>query len=273
MHYLDVGAGPPVLMVHGNPTWSFYWRNLVKGLSRDHRCVVPDHVGCGLSDKPPRSFSLEDRIAHLGRLVETLDLHDLTLVVHDWGGPIGLGTAVRDPDRFRRLVVLNTSVFEGQLPLSIRMCRWPVLGPVLIRGLNGFVRVALLRAVTDRTRVRGAVARGYLAPYRSWADREAILRFVQDIPLEEDHPTRPLFLGIDAALAVLEDRPVLVVWGERDFCFTPEFRRGWQERLPHAEVHQLADAGHWVMEDAHEQVVPLVRDFLERHPVPAEARR
>ncbi|MBW1877048.1 MAG: alpha/beta fold hydrolase [Deltaproteobacteria bacterium] len=270
MHYLDVGEGPPVLMVHGNPTWSFYWRNLVKGLSADHRCIVPDHVGCGLSDKPPGFHRLEDRIAHLSHLVETLDLRDVTLVVHDWGGPIGLGMAVRHPERIRRLVLLNTAVFEGSLPLSIRMCRWPGVGPALILGLNGFLRVALLRAVADRTRIGGPVARGYLTPHRSWADREAILHFVQDIPLEQEHPTRQLFLDIDAGLTALEDCPVLLIWGEKDFCFTPEFRRGWEERLPRAEVHALADVGHWVMEDAHERVVPLVRDFLARHPLPLE---
>jgi haloalkane dehalogenase len=271
MHYLDVGEGTPVLMVHGNPTWSFYWRNLVKGLIADHRCVVPDHLGCGLSDKPRNGpYRLQDRIEHLCRLIEHLDLRDVTLVVHDWGGAIGLGAAVRHPERISRLVVTNTAVFEGKLPLSIRMCRWPGLGPVLVRGANGFLRVALFRAITDRTRMGGAVARGYLAPHRSWADREAILRFVQDIPLEEGHPTRALFLGIDAELPTFEDRPMLLIWGEQDFCFTPEFRRGWMERFPHAEVHPLADVGHWVMEDAHERVVPLVRDFLARH---AEAGR
>ncbi len=268
LHYLDEGRGPPVLMVHGNPTWSFYWRNLVKGLSDDHRCIVPDHIGCGRSDKPAAyPYTLEARIDDLSQLVDALDLRDITLVVHDWGGPIGLGTALRHPERFRRLVILNTGVFDGPLPTSIKLCRWPVLGPLAIRGLNGFVRAGLLRA-TEKPLPR-AVAKGYLAPYRSWADRRAVLRFVQDIPLEEDHPTRGLFFAVDAGLPALRDLPTLLIWGEKDFCFTPDYRRGFEARFPDAEVHALPDAGHWVMEDAHERVVPLVRDFLHRHPLPA----
>lgn len=274
LHYLDVGEGETLLFVHGNPTWSFYWRNLIKGLSPDYRCVAVDHIGCGLSDKPADwSYRLEDHIANLVALIEHLDLQKVTLVVHDWGGPIGLGSAINLPERIERIVIFNTGVFEGPMPLSIRLCRWPVLGNLLIQGANGFLQVGFLRAIADRQRLTGKAREGFLYPYRTWADRKAILRFIQDIPLEQDHPTRELFLAIDQRLELLGDRPVLLVWGEQDFCFTPDFRRGFMRRFPQAEVHALDDASHWVVEDAHERIVPWMRDFLRRHPLSGASLR
>ncbi len=272
LHYLDEGRGEPLLMVHGNPTWSFYWRNLVKGLSDTYRCVVPDHLGCGLSDKPTDwPYRLEGHIDNLVHLVDALDLHDVTLVVHDWGGPIGFGTALKLPDRFKRLVVFNTGCFDGPLPLSIKACRWPVIGPAMVRGLNGFVRVGLMQAIADRSKLRGPVREGYLLPWRSYADRLAVQRFVEDIPLEPDHPSRGLFFAIDAGLASLTDRPTMIAWGEQDFCFTTAYRDEWIRRFPNAEVHSWPDASHWVVEDAHARIVPLLRDWLARHPLDAGA--
>lgn len=268
LHYLDEGDGPPLLMVHGNPTWSFYWRHLVKGLSDDYRCVVPDHLGCGLSDQPDAFFRLEDRSRHLAALIEHLDLRDLTLVVHDWGGPIGLHAALRDPGRVARLVIFNTGVFEGPLPLSIKACRWPGVGSFMVRTLNGFIRAGLFQAIADRSRLSGPVREGYLLPYRSAAGKRTIHQFVQDIPLEDGHPTREAFFGIDDRLGELADRPTLIVWGEQDFCFTPYYRRGFEERFPDAEVHALPDAAHWVVEDAHERILPWMRDFLAREATP-----
>ena len=268
MHYLDEGAGPTLLFVHGNPTWSFYWRDLVKGLSGSARCVAVDHIGCGLSDKPQDwSYTLKDHVDNLAELVERLDLRDVTLVVHDWGGPIGFGAALRMPERFKRLIVFNTGCFEGPIPLSIRLCRWPVVGALSIRGLNGFVRIGLLRATSDRARFANGVGHGYLAPYDSWAHRVANLRFVQDIPLEPSHPTRAYFLSIGEDLRRFSALPTMIVWGERDFCFVPAYRKGFVERLPNAEVHVLEDAAHWVVEDAHERILPLITDFLARHPL------
>lgn len=266
LHYVDEGRGSPLLFVHGNPTWSFYWRKLVGAFSGEHRCVAVDHVGCGLSDKPQDyAYTLEQHVDNLCRLVEALDLRDITLVVHDWGGPIGFGAAAKMPERFSRFVIFNTGAFEGPIPLEIRMCRWPGLGAVAIRGLNGFVRVGLLRATADRRRFRNGVGRGYLAPYGSWRDRVANLRFVQDIPLEPDHPTRGYFLSIGEQIRRFADQPAMIVWGEQDFCFVPEYRRGFVERLPNAEVHVFEDASHWVVEDATERIIPLMRDFLARH--------
>ena len=263
MHYLDEGpADAPVLLcVHGNPTWSFYWRALVKRFAGPYRVVVPDHIGCGLSDKPQDwPYRLQGHVLNLCRLVEQLDLRRITLVVHDWGGAIGMGAATRLSDRFARFVVTNTAAFRSlDIPFSIATVRIPVYGPLAVRGLNGFARVATIRAAH---RPLSAEARqGLLLPYDSWHNRIATLRFVQDIPMKPSHPSWPELLRIDEALATLADRPMLLVWGDDDFCFTPKFRAEWQRRFPQATVVAWPDVGHYVMEDAPDRALDEMAAF------------
>ena len=271
MHYLDEGPrrGHALVMVHGNPTWSFYYRRLVREFCSLYRCVAPDHVGCGLSDKPQRyEYTLRQRIDDLESLVESLGLDDVTLVVHDWGGAIGMGLAARRPSIIKRLVIFNTAAFRSpRIPWSIDLCRVPILGELAVRGLNGFVQVAQLRAIHDRRRLAGPVRQAYLAPYGSWADRVAIHRFVLDIPMSPDHPSYDTLVQVERGLPQLRDRPALLVWGDQDFCFDASFREQWQGFLPQAEVHALRDASHYVLEDAHERIIPWMHDFFARHPV------
>ncbi len=272
MHYLDESPGdeaPALLMVHGNPTWSFYYRRLVSEFSGTYRCVAPDHIGCGLSATPSRhdyAYTLAQRIADLTELVTHLDLQDITLVIHDWGGAIGMGLAKNLPDRIRRIVVFNTAAFRStRIPFSIDVCRIPVIGPLSVQGLNGFVRVAQIRAIHDKARLKGPVGEGYVAPYNSWANRIAVQRFVEDIPMEPEHPTYKTLYEVEQGLEQFTDRPMLIVWGERDFCFNPSFREEWQRRFPDAEVHALDDASHYVLEDAHERIIPWMHEFFETH--------
>ncbi len=264
LHYLDEGPrdAPVLLCLHGNPTWSFFFRGLVRGLSASHRVIAPDHVGCGLSDKPQDyPYRLETHVANVERLVEQLGLRDITLVVHDWGGAIGMGFARRHPELVRRLVVLNTAAFRSAaIPLRISVCRLPFLGPLAVRGLGAFSRAALGMALEQRA--RGAVRRGYLAPHATWRDRVATLAFVRDIPLAAGHPSWDELVRIEASLPEFRDRPMLIVWGERDWCFTPAFRAEWQRRFPDAEVRIAADAGHWVLEDAGERALSWIAEFL-----------
>jgi cis-3-alkyl-4-acyloxetan-2-one decarboxylase len=206
--------------------------------------------------------------------VEQLDLRDVTLLVHDWGGAIGLGTALRLPERFARLVLFNTAAFPPPfIPLRIRACRTPLVGTLAIRGANVFARAALSMAVEKPERMTPAVRAGLLAPYGKWADRVAIDRFVRDIPLSRRHPTWQRLEEIEAGLRTLATRPVQMIWGMRDWCFRPSCLDRLLESFPQAEVHRLADAGHYVVEDAYERIVPLVVDFLQRHPLvpPASA--
>lgn len=260
--YVDEGAGRPVVLVHGNPTWSFYYRRLIAALSPDHRAVAPDHMGCGLSDKPQGyPYTLSAHIENLGRLIDHLGLEQLDLVVHDWGGAIGMGWAVRNPERVRRIVVLNTAAFlSPRLPLRIAVCRYPVFGDLAVRGLNAFAGAAVFMAV-ERP-LSPEVRRGFLHPYGSWHDRVAIQRFVRDIPMSPRHPTWSVVDGIDRDLAALRDHPMLILWGGRDWCFSDHFLAGWLQRFPEAEAVRFDHAGHYVLEDAHEQIVPRVVRFL-----------
>ncbi len=273
-HYLDEGRGETLLVVHGNPTWSFHWRELVKALRTDYRLVVPDHIGCGLSDKPARyDYRLATHIRNLRTLIESLDLGNITLLAQDWGGAIGLGAAVEMPDRFSRLVLFNGAAFRAtRMPWRIRVCRLPVFGRLAVVGCNGFARAALRMAVVDRSRMTEEVRAGVLAPYASRPERIAIGRFVLDIPMRPHHPSYATLAGIEARLPELADRPSMFIWGMRDWCFTPWFLDRFLDFFPDAEVHRLEDAGHWVVEDAHERIVPLVERFLAVNPLAAGAK-
>jgi haloalkane dehalogenase len=270
-HYLDEGTGPVLLMVHGNPTWSFYWREMVRALRDRYRVVVIDHIGCGLSDKPPASqysYRLARRVADLRQLIEKLDLRQITLVGHDWGGGIGMGAAVATPERFARFVLMNTAAFRSSIcPRRIHACHLPLLGPLAIQGLNVFVRAALRMAMERHERMTPAVRAGYLAPYDSWQHRIAVYKFVMDIPLSPKHPTYQTLADIEAGLPTLRDHPMCLIWGMRDWCFGPPFLERFCDFFPSAEVHRLPDAGHYVVEDAYEEIIPLVGAFVQNHPL------
>jgi pimeloyl-ACP methyl ester carboxylesterase len=270
LHYLDEGPrdAEPLVFVHGNPTWSFYWRHAVRRFRERYRCVAPDHIGCGLSDKPADyPYRLARHIENLERMLEHLELERITLVVHDWGGPIGLGFAGRHPERVARLVISNTAAFPGPAPLRIRACRTPLLGALAVRGLNAFAGLATVMAVEDPARMTPAVRRGYLAPYHDWATRIATLRFVEDIPLAPHDASWPALLEVERGLARLASKPACLIWGEKDWCFTPAYRRGFEQRLPQARVHKAERAGHYVLEDAREQVLEWIEAFLRDHPL------
>jgi pimeloyl-ACP methyl ester carboxylesterase len=265
LHYVDEGVGRGLLMVHGNPTWSFYWRKLIERFRHAYRVVAVDHIGCGLSDKPQQyAYTLQRHVDNLVAVIDQLDLREVTLVAHDWGGAIGLGAAVARPERFRAFVLLNTGAFPPPfIPWRIRLCRTPWLGSWCIRRLNLFARAALWMAVAKHQRMTPEVRAGLLAPYDSWAHRIAIDRFVQDIPGSPRHPTWRTLEQIERSLAALSDRPCQIIWGMRDWCFRPACLERLLQIFPAAEVHRLADASHYVVEDAHEQIVPRMERFLE----------
>lgn len=271
MHVLDEGPrdAPVLLCVHGNPTWSFYWRAIVAHYSDRFRVVVPDHLGCGLSDKPQDwTYRLADHVDNLLAVIDQLGLTDITFVVHDWGGAIGSGAATRRPELVRAMIVTNTGAWNSpDIPPSIATCKIPVFGELAVRGLNGFARAAVIRA-TEKG-LSPVARRGLLFPYDSWANRIATLEFVHDIPRGPSHPTWPELERIDTGLADLADKPVMLLWGDADWCFTPTFRAGWEERFPDAEVHAWADVGHYVMEDATDRVLAAMDGFLARVLAPA----
>ena len=267
MSYVDAGprSDEAVLMLHGNPTWSFYYRELVKLLALTVRCVAPDHIGMGLSEKPgDYDYTLATRIADVEALVAQLGLRRVHLVVHDWGGAIGFGFAQRHPQLIGRILILNTGAFASpRIPARIAWCKAPAVGPLLVRGFNGFAWPATWMAM-HRRRLTAAEKRGYLLPYDSWANRVAVSAFVRDIPMSPKHPSWATLQAVEKGIEQFRDRPALVVWGGQDFCFNDHFLEGWRERLPQAEVHRIADAGHYVLEDARDEVLSRAKTFFGR---------
>jgi pimeloyl-ACP methyl ester carboxylesterase len=262
MSYLDEGSGDEaVLMVHGNPTWSFFYRNVVLALRGRIRCIVPDHLGCGLSDKPQDyDYTLGNHVGNLARLIDSLNLKKVHLIVHDWGGPIGLGACLPRHEKLGKVVILNTAAFaDTVIPWRIRFCRIPVIGELAVRGFNGFAGPATWMAVTQP--MPDAVKRGFLFPYDSWANRIATHRFVQDIPRRLGAPNDVALAKIEDALPLLRNHPVKIIWGGEDFCFNRHYFDRWQELLPNAGAEYLAEAGHYLLEDAQQTVV----SGLDRH--------
>lgn len=270
MHYVDEGDGEPVVMVHGNPTWSFFYRDLIQGLSDRYRCLAVDHLGCGFSDKPGKfTYDLDHHIDNFEKWVDiALPPADWTggkfnLIVHDWGGPIGLGYAVRHPDRINRVVVMNTSIFTtGTMPKRITICRTPILGDILVRGLNLFAGFAT--RMTTVNKMPPEVKKGFLLPYNSWKNRVAVLRFIQDIPLRKGMPSLTRLRDIESKIKeTMENKPLLIQWGMKDWCFTPKFLEKWKKNFPDALVDQH-EAGHYLLEDAGEEIIKNIRKFLDR---------
>jgi len=266
-------------MLHGNPSWSYYWRHLVVGLSDRYRCIVPDHVGMGLSDKPGDDayrYTLQSRVDDLKSLLGSLGITGpVTLAVHDWGGMIGIGWALSHMPQVRRLVILNTAAFPlpeaKAMPWQLTLGRDSRLGALLIRGFNAFSAIASHVGV-ERKMPRD-VRRAYVAPYDSWAHRIATLRFVQDIPLREGDAAWSLVAEAGRRLHEFADRPVFIGWGLRDFVFDRHCLDAFTAALPHAEVRAFDDAGHYVLEDKHEVLVPEIRRFLDANPVGTASAR
>jgi len=272
-HYVDEGSGEPIVMVHGNPTWSFYYRELIKSLSGQYRTIAPDHIGCGLSDKPPPSqynYTLRTRIDDLDHLIESLTGPDkITLILHDWGGMIGMAYALRHPEKISRLIVMNTAAFlppeAKKIPLRLRLIRnCGPLAAVAVLGFNLFAVGALYMA--SRRGLTRDVKRGLTAPYNCWKNRIATLKFVQDIPLVEKDPGYMLVKQAGQQLHRLSRLPMLICWGEHDFVFDADYLAEWMRRFPDAEIHRFPDAGHYVLEDVPEKIIDLTREFLQKHP-------
>jgi haloalkane dehalogenase len=266
LSYVDEGprSDEAVLLVHGNPTWSFYYRKLIGQLTAAGlRCVAPDHVGMGLSDKPQDySYRLATHIENLERLVAALGLRRVHLVVHDWGGAIGLGWAGRHPGMVGRIVILNTAAFPApRMPWRISLCRAPLVGEALVRGLNGFAGPATWMAV-KRQPLASGVKRGYLFPYDSWANRIGVARFVADIPMQPGHPSMATLEQVADGLAQFQNHPVTIVWGGADFCFNDTFFERWRAIYPQAQARYLPDAGHYVLEDATPDELAGITTFL-----------
>lgn len=274
MHYIDEGPkdAPAVVLVHGNPTWGYLYRNFIPPLlEAGYRVVVPDHLGFGRSDKPsnPDLYRIPKHAQRFEELIKFLDLREVTLVPQDWGGPIGLAWAGHHPDRVARLFILNTfahkTVGTYHPPLALTLFRTPIIGELLVKGLHTFVRGLLFgKGIHHQERMTATVRRAYLAPHPTWASRTGVLVFPREIPATPDAPLIPFLEEIEANLQQLQEKPVFLGWAMKDPVFTPDFiDTYWKRSFPEAEVLRLSDASHYLQEDAYEQLVPELLDFMK----------
>lgn len=262
MHYVDEGEGPPVLFVHGTPSWSFLWRNLIQGLREGHRCVAPDHLGYGLSDKPtdPAVLGVKAHAERLIRLIEELDLRDVTLVVHDFGGPIGLACALRQPERISRVVVMNSWLWSNagnkEVETASRLLGGPV-GRFLYTRLNFSARFLLRNAFADKSRLSQRVHGHYLAPFATVEERLAPWVLAGELTAANDWYAE-LWRQRDRL-----PRELLLVWGMADRLMPTAHLTRWQQAFPHARTVPLEGVGHFVPEEAPAETLAAIREFME----------
>jgi len=261
LHYVDEGRGAPVVMVHGNPTWSFLYRDLIRALSPSYRCVAPDHIGFGLSDKPRDwTYLPQDHARNLAELIDTLGLEGITLVVQDWGGPIGLSYALAHPGRVARLVIMNTwmwPVDDDRYYVAFSRIMGGAVGRFLIRRANLFARVVMKRSYGDRRRLTPAVHQQYLKALATPDERTGCATLPGQIV-----GATPWLGGLWAERAALADKPALIVWGMKDIAFREKELERWREALPRAEVVRLDGVGHYVQDEAPAELAAAVQRFL-----------
>lgn len=262
MHYIDEGSGPPFLMLHGNPTWSFFYRNIIKEISSTHRCIAPDHLGCGLSDKPQNyQYNLQNHLDNIIYLIEQLNITKFNLIVHDWGGTIGMGLAGLYPDKINKIIVLNSTAFvDPDIPKRINILRLPLLGEIAIRKFNVFARYATFMA-TEKG-LSETVLRGFLFPYDNYHNRIAIHRFVKDIPMTKRDSSFSLLQEIERRLSLLKDKQMLILWGAKDFCFNVHFYNRWKAFFPDAKYYLFENGGHYLLEDEMDKIMPLIKAHI-----------
>jgi len=261
LHYIDEGQGDPIVMVHGNPTWSFYYRNLIKELSKTNRVIAIDHMGCGLSDKPQDyQYTLKQRVSDLTSLLEQLNILKYSMIVHDWGGAIGFGHAIDHVERIDKMIILNTAAFlSSRIPFTIGLCKLKFVGPFMVKYLNSFCYPATF--MTTEKKLSNLVKKAYLFPYQGVQNRVAISEFVQDIPMAPTHRSYDYLRNIEEKLPLLKGKK-LILWGGKDFCFNDDFFHKWQQIYPDADYKYYENAGHYVLEDEKEDTLKTIKLFL-----------
>jgi len=258
VHYVDEGDGPPLLLLHGNPTWSFLYRNIITGLRDRYRCIAVDHPGFGLSSPAPGyGFTPAEHANVLEQLVHQLDLTGITMMVQDWGGPIGFAVATRHPERFEAFVIGNTWAWPKSDPGTQAFSRF-LGGPIgrrLIANRNLFVEKALPGSMRRLT-LSEAVMDAYRGPFPTPASRKPIAVFPQEILA-----SRPFLADIERRLSGLSDRRALLVWPTKDVAFGERERRRWEQLFPNHRTVLLEGAGHYIQEDAADEIIAAIRSW------------
>ena len=263
LHYVDEGQGPVLLFVHGTPSWSFDFRKIIKALSKNYRCIAIDHLGFGLSDKPARyPYSTPDHSANLERFVLENDLKDISLVLHDFGGPIALNVALKHPERIKSIVLFNTWMWssEGDPDYAKlkRILKSPLL-PFLYRNLNFSARFVLPSSFGDK-KLSGKILKQYTGPFGSRQKREGPLAFARSLLNDQEW-----FAGLWSQKEKLQDKNILLIWGMKDPVIKPKYLQKFAAGFPHSDVLELAGAGHFPHEEEPEAVIQSMEEFLSRH--------
>ena len=258
MHYIDEGKGHPIVFVHGMPTWSFLWRAFVSDLSADYRCIAVDHIGFGRSDKPPKADYHPQRLSeNLSGLLAALDISDATLVVHDFGGPIGLAHAIRHADRVRRLVLFNTWMWSTREMTAAKKVDRIVrgfMGHVMYRWLNASARWVIPSVLGKGNRLAPSVLQAYVRATRISASRAGQLGLARNLVGGSDW-----YEELWNQRAILVGKPTQMIWGMQDPTFGPDALSRWRESLPQGSVHELPKAGHFPQEEATEESLMVLR--------------
>ena len=265
LHFIQEGQGEKTVLVHGNPTWSFLFRHLVKDLTKNgFEAIAPDHIGCGLSDKPQDySYTLKQHIENFSSFMKQFKEEKVNLVVHDWGGAIAFGWAVQNPERINKIVISNTAAFLSKnIPKRIALCKNPLFNSFIIRRCNGFARPALYMATAKG--LSKEAKKGFIHPYNNYKNRIAVAKFVEDIPLTKDHPSYQTLLDIEKKLPLLDRVPKLILWGMKDFCFDQTFLKQWESFYPDAEIKKFEEAGHYLFEDEKKRANQSILNFLKK---------
>ncbi|WP_438449202.1 alpha/beta fold hydrolase [Gorillibacterium sp. sgz5001074] len=263
LHYVDEGNGDPIVMVHGNPTWSFLYRNFIKALSPHFRCVAMDHIGFGLSDKPENwSYHPSRHAEHVEALIHSLQLKNVTLVVQDWGGPIGLSYALKEPANIKRLIILNTWMWpvRGD-PHYERFSRFAggSIGRLMIRRFNLFARVIMKQAMGDPSKLLPAVHRHYLKALPSPRERIGCSLFPGQII-----GATPWLESLWSRREAIQALPALILWGQKDIAFRDQELRTWSEFLTNRDIVTFKNAGHFLQEEAAQECCEYIRAFCGR---------
>ncbi len=268
MHYVDQGEGEPVVMLHGDPTWGYLWRKFIPSVSDTHRVIVPDHMGMGKSSVPkdPYPYLLQHHISNLEELMLSLKLRDITLILHDWGGPVGMGFAVRHPELIKRLVLTNTWAFAkwpgGEFPRLLEIIR-SERGESFVLEKNGYVKRALLGTANYPENYNSQVLDAYLAPFTTPESRLALLSWSRDIALSESDWSYGDMKHIEDNLSIFTNIPVLLIWGMLDPVLPCSVLEKWRRVYPHAQVCEIEDANHFLQEDAPKRVIGEIKLFLQ----------
>ena len=271
MHYVDEGEGDESLVcLHGMPTWSYLYRKFIENLRQDFRIVVPDHMGFGKSDVPQdKQYTMAEHVDNLTKLMISLDLQNITLIVQDWGGPIGLGFAVDHPDRIKRLVIMNTSVGvarEGTKPWYQNLEESGEYD-AFFSNLKETIPKLFKFSIYNQDAITDEMLAAYTAPFPTRESCLGALVFPRGIPIGFNHHNAQAMQHVREKLDLFIDTPKIMIWGMQDPVFPPPVIKRWNKKLfPGIQVNKLKNASHFLQEDAPREIISLIRTFINNNP-------